>query len=418
MEAEQPAAKKARQSSSGKDSNKAGKSKGNAGTDAEEEDRLASVLGEWQDELEASARAPETGDVVLDTLRRELRYDAFRGQQEWVVRRVLAGQSTLMVAPTGSGKSLTYQLPALLLRRNLGTTTKGSSRKTRAGITVVVSPLVSLMEDQMAKLPPPLCGVALTGRQPAKAIAETLASLRDGAVHVMFVSPERLLSPAFARLMRSGTAAPHVSLVCIDEAHCVTEWGHDFRPAYLRLRSACTHIFGDAPLLALTATATPTAVSGVQSVLGIPAEGVCLAGWHRPNLRLTASSEEGDARARALVDMMTDPASPLGPTRPRQVRSGMPKQADPAKGPCVIVYTSTQKEAEIAADLLKQSGVPAAAYHAGMSDKARNATQQRFMFGSLRVVCATVAFGMGIDKSDVRGVVHIGAPRSVEDYVQ
>lgn len=196
-------------------------------------------------------------------------------------------------------------------------------------------------------------------------------------MHVLFVSPERLLSPAFARLMRNGTAAPAVSLVCIDEAHCVTEWGHDFRPAYLRLRQACTHIFGDAPLLALTATATPTAVSGVQEVLGIPKEGICLAGWHRPNLRLSASKEEGDARARALVDLLADPRSPLGPTAPpagAKTRAGFMKQVDPAKGPAVIVYTSTQREAEIAADLLKQSGVPSAPYHAGLSDVLRNST--------------------------------------------
>ncbi|KAA0175360.1 hypothetical protein FNF27_03061 [Cafeteria roenbergensis] len=254
----------------------------------------------------------------------------------------------------------------------------------------------------MARLPPPLVGVCIAAQQTAQATAEALAALRGGLCHVLFVSPERLLAPSFRRLAADPLSFPPVAMLAIDEAHCVTEWGHNFRPAYLRLRAAAERVLRPRCTLALTATATPRAVSGVCGSLSLPEGGVRVGDWHRPNLFLSASKEEGDLRPRALVRLLSDADSPLSARA----------------APSVIVYVQRQREAEAVADGLRSRGVGAAPYHAGMGPSQRARTQRRFTGGTLRVVVATVAFGLGIDKADVRGVVHWGAPRSPEDYLQ
>jgi RecQ family ATP-dependent DNA helicase len=358
------------------------------------------------------ARMADDRSPALQVLQDDVGLASFREGQEWAINRVLDGKSTLLVAATGSGKSLTFQIPALMFARGVPVTSSapppvGNPRwfqegRLCKGITIVISPLIALMEDQMTRLPPPLIGVALAGRQPAHSLAEALTSLRTGCCHVLFMSPERLFSPSFRKLARDPSVFPPVALAVIDEAHCVTEWGHNFRPAYLRLRQTLTDLVKPRCFLALTATATPSTVRGIQSVLQIPDEGVRVGSWERLNLRLSASKEQGDQRPRALVQLLTDEASPLSK----------------AKAKSVIVYTQTQREAEAVADGLASRGVSAAAYHAGMGPTQRSRVQQRFLGGSLRVVVATVAFGLGIDKADVRGVVHWGAPRSPEDYLQ
>ena len=329
----------------------------------------------------ANVLSPE--QRALDALQEHFGFPQFREGQAWVVQRTLAGRSTLYVAPTGSGKSLTYQLPSLLL----------------PGITVVVSPLVALMKDQLRQLPPALRGTALVGSQTAADIGAALRALKMGVTNVLFVSPERLLSSSFARLASSPGSMPPVSLVCVDEAHCMSEWSHNFRPAYLQMGDAIPRLFGqDTPVLALTATATPEAVADVCRMLRIDAGGVRSSSWRRPNLHLrllrTHTEESKQAFLRKLL-------------------------ADPAlMGQPCLVYATYQASAEAVASYLHSQGVKAAAYHAGLPDTQRNRVQTRFMQGTLQVVVATVAFGMGINMSNIRCVVHYDPPKSLEEYVQ
>lgn len=336
---------------------------------------------------------PAVGDAVLTSLSPEQRaldalqthfgFPNFREGQSWVVQRTLAGLSTLYVAPTGSGKSLTYQLPSLLL----------------PGITVVVSPLVALMKDQLRQLPPALRGTALVGAQTAADIGAALRALKMGVTNVLFVSPERLLSSSFARLASSAGSMPPVSLVCVDEAHCMSEWSHNFRPAYLQLGDAIPRLFGQTtPVLALTATATPEAVADVCRMLRIDGGGVRSSSWRRPNLHLRLLRTHTDESKQAFLrKLLGDPAL-LGQ-------------------PC-LVYATYQASAEAVASYLHSQGVKAAAYHAGLPDTQRNRVQTRFMQGTLQVVVATVAFGMGINMSNIRCVVHYDPPKSLEEYVQ
>lgn len=317
------------------------------------------------------------------TLLEHFGFSEFRGGQEWVIRRVLAGLSTMYVAPTGSGKSLTYQLPSLLL----------------PGITIVVSPLVALMRDQMLQLPPALRGSAIVGRQTAADLGAALRSLKAGVTDVLFVSPERLLSPAFARLARQSDGMPLVSLVVVDEAHCMSEWSHNFRPAYLQLGGLIPQLFGaKTPVLALTATATPAVVQDVTRMLHVQDEGVHSSSWLRSNLILRVAKVPTDeGKQRILRRLLEDKALSRKP---------------------VLVYVLHQATAEAVASYLKESGFSAAAYHAGLPDSRRERAQSRFMAGAVDVVVATVAFGMGINKSNIRCVVHYDPPKSLEEYVQ
>ncbi|MFA6218738.1 MAG: DNA helicase RecQ [Erythrobacter sp.] len=295
----------------------------------------------------------------------------FRGRQAEVVARVLAGQATLAVMPTGAGKSLTYQLPAVMLE----------------GTCVVVSPLIALMHDQLrAARANGIRAATLTSADADW--RETQDAFRRGALDLLYVAPERASQPGFRDFL---TAAP-LCLFAVDEAHCVSEWGHDFRPDY-RLLRPLLDAFAQVPRLALTATADRQTRADVMAQLGIAEDGLVLAGFDRPNIRYAIRNR--DNPVRQLADLMT---------------------SEPGPG---IVYAPTRRKVEELADKLGvATGRPVLPYHAGLDPQTRAANQAAFVASEDMVIVATVAFGMGIDKPDVRFVAHVGVPKSVEGYYQ
>jgi len=313
-------------------------------------------------------------------LRRHFGHEAFRPGQEDVVRAALAGRDLLAVMPTGSGKSVGYQLPALLLE----------------GPTLVVSPLIALMKDQVDELR--RRGIAAAALHSLATPAERRdaeEAMRAGRLRLLYVAPERFASPAFRRLLEETPLARFA----VDEAHCVSEWGHDFRPDYRALGDAargCRRADGASgrpPVLAFTATATPEVCRDIVALLGLETPAVFVAGFDRPNLFLDVRRVSGEIEKRRLL--------------PDLVRARR-----------ALVYAATRKSAERAAETLVEAGVPAAAYHGGMDEPRRTNVQERFADGSLPVVCATNAFGMGIDRPDVEAVVHFEIPGSLEAYYQ
>lgn len=305
---------------------------------------------------------------------------SFRAGQEDLVRAVIDGHDVLAVMPTGSGKSLGFQLPSLLL----------------PGTTLVISPLISLMKDQVDELSRRgIRAAALHSMQPSSVRQQTLHAAQRGEMQLLYVAPERFASDHFLRTL-SGVP---VSRFVVDEAHCVSEWGHDFRPDYRRLKDAAMHCRrgdeqkGRPPIAAFTATATPEVRDDIVDLLGLSRPRVVVAGFDRPNIELRVRSVSGDTEKQQLLHGL--------------VGSGR-----------TLVYASTRKKAELAAAILKDAGVDAAAYHAGLPDSERSAVQDQFASGVLRVVCATNAFGMGIDRPDVESVIHVDIPGSLEAYYQ
>ena len=297
-------------------------------------------------------------------------FPAFRGVQEAVVDRVMAGAHSLAVMPTGAGKSLCYQLPALA----------------RRGTGLVISPLIALMHDQVRSASAVgMRAAALTSANEDR--AETMARFRAGTLDLLYVAPERATLDGFRDLLR---AAP-LALIAIDEAHCVSEWGHDFRPDFRLLRPLLDE-FADVPRLALTATADKRTRDDILEQLGIPKEGLILAGFDRPNIRYAATPRE--STGRQIADLLADRPGPA------------------------IVYAQTRKDTDKLALALGATGRPVRAYHAGLEPHIRAANQHAFVASEEIVMVATVAFGMGIDKPDVRLVVHAGTPKSIEAYYQ
>ena len=313
-------------------------------------------------------------------LRRHFGHEAFRPGQEDVVRAALAGRDLLAVMPTGSGKSIGYQLPALLL----------------TGPTLVVSPLIALMKDQVDELSRK--GIAAAALHSLASPAERRAAeaaMRGGRLRLLYVAPERFASASFRRLLEEAPLARFA----VDEAHCVSEWGHDFRPDYRALADAarlCRRADGAPgrpPITAFTATATPEVREDIVALLGLESPEIFVAGFDRPNLFLDVRRVSGEIEKRVLLPEL------VGPRR-------------------ALVYAATRKSAARAAEALRGSGIAAEAYHAGMEESQRTRVQDRFAEGSLRVVCATNAFGMGIDRPDVEAVVHFEIPGSLEAYYQ
>ncbi len=310
-------------------------------------------------------------------LQRLFGHESFRPGQQEAVEAAFAGRDALVVMPTGSGKSLCYQLPGLAL----------------GGLTIVISPLVALMRDQGDALARAGHGAArvLNASLPPGEAESVLASLSDGSCNLVLVAPERFGDARF----RAALAGREVSLFAVDEAHCLSEWGHDFRPDYLRLADARDAI-GARCTMALTATATPRVAADIVRALRLRDPLEVRTGVDRPNLTFDVAAVQGErARLALLAAGLVDPAS-----RP------------------AIVYAGTRARCEEVAARLREAELPAEAYHAGLGAAERDARQGRFMSSPDGVIVATTAFGMGVDKADVRSVWHWSLPASLEGYYQ
>jgi ATP-dependent DNA helicase RecQ len=323
-----------------------------------------------------SGLAPENmataADIIdpADVLHRVFGFPEFRGVQRDVIERVLAGKRTLAVMPTGAGKSLCYQLPSLLL----------------GGTTIVVSPLIALMHDQMRSAEAAgIRAATLTSADSNR--AETIERFRSGNLDLLYIAPERASTHEFRGMLREA----RIALFAIDEAHCVSEWGHDFRPDY-RMLAPLMDDCPDVPRLALTATADAHTRADIGEQLGITADGMIVSGFDRPNIRyaVTNVANKGSAIASAI-------------------------RGWEGAG---IVYATTRDRAEKLAALIAKTGRRTRFYHAGMEPSVRMAAQAEFVASEDMVMVATVAFGMGIDKPDVRFVAHAGIPKSIEAYYQ
>lgn len=323
----------------------------------------------------APAPDPEAHDGLVMALREVFGYTEFRAGQEEAISAVIREYDTLAVMPTGAGKSLCYQLPATLL----------------AGVTLVISPLIALMKDQVESLPPALLAQTtfVNSSLESAELALRLNEIAAGRYRLVYAAPERLRQRPFIHaLARAG-----VVLAVIDEAHCLSMWGHDFRPDYLFIRHVLPDL-GSPRVLAMTATATPEMMAEIAAQLGRDLRAVNT-GVLRDNLYLIARrAENEDHKLRLLLPFM-------------QRQRG-----------CGIVYVNSRDHAEMLEKQLRQAGINARAYHAGMGAAERSALQDRFMSGEVRVMVATVAFGMGVDKADVRFVIHYNPPRSLEAYSQ
>jgi len=311
--------------------------------------------------------------AALEALHSTFGFSTFRGVQEDVVARVLAGRSTLAVMPTGAGKSLTYQLPAVLLD----------------GCCVVVSPLIALMHDQLRSARANgIRAATLTSADREEDREAAIEAFRAGALDLLYVAPERASQPHFRDLLSRA----RVCLFAIDEAHCVSEWGHDFRPDYRLLRPLLDE-FPEVPRLALTATADAHTRADILAQLGIPDDGLIVAGFDRPNIRYGIVPR--DQPVRQLTRLIAETPGPG------------------------IVYAQTRAQVERLCEALAgATGRPVLPYHAGLPAEVRAANQAAFVASEEMVMVATIAFGMGIDKPDVRFVAHAGLPKSIEAYYQ
>ncbi len=307
----------------------------------------------------------------LDVLHQTFGYSSFRGRQQDVIDRIMAGVHTLAVMPTGAGKSLCYQVPAMA----------------RPGTGLVISPLIALMHDQVRSASAAgIKAAALTSANDDR--EETVRRFLAGDLDLLYVAPERASGEGFRRMVDRV----QLSLIAIDEAHCVSEWGHDFRPDY-RLLRALVEDHPEIPRLALTATADRHTRDDVLAQLGIPADGLILAGFDRPNIRYSISPRDGL------------------PTQLAQIVRDTP-------GPGIVYAPTRDATEKLAAALATSTGRPTRAYHAGLDAAVRARNQESFVTSEDMVMVATVAFGMGIDKPDVRFVAHAGLPKSIEGYYQ
>ncbi|QQU18813.1 DNA helicase RecQ [Enterococcus casseliflavus] len=311
--------------------------------------------------------------TIQTVLKEHFGYSQFREGQETIIQSILTQQNVLGIMPTGGGKSICYQLPALLLD----------------GVTLVISPLISLMKDQVDSLvdmgiPAAYINSSLTGAQ----INQRLQEARQGRIKLLYVSPERLDSESFRYSLRQMP----IALLAVDEAHCISQWGHDFRPSYLRLAETIENWEQKPTIVALTATATPKVAEDIENLLSIPAENQVKTGFARENLAFQVVKDQKDTYITTYLKM-------------NQGQSG-------------IIYASTRKEVERIYQLLKHEHVSVGYYHGGLSEEERSFFQEEFLYDRLQVMVATNAFGMGINKSNVRFVIHAQIPGNLESYYQ
>ena len=311
---------------------------------------------------------------MLPTLRKHFGHDAFRGGQEPVIRALLAGRSALAVFPTGGGKSLCYQLPALLLD----------------GLTLVVSPLIALMRDQVDALTAKgISAARLDSTLDAEQVRDVYERLEAHSLKLLYIAPERFANEAFRQRLKRLP----IQLIAIDEAHCISEWGHNFRPDYLKLAKICRRL--KIPrVLCLTATATPKVARDIRKEFRITAADHVQLSFHRPNLDLRVTPCTAAERKNLLLEKLT------------------------ATDGAAVVYVTRQETAEEVSTFLAKNGLSSRAYHAGLPADFRADAQNSFMAGETRIIVATIAFGMGIDKANIRAVFHYNLPKSLENYTQ
>ncbi|MDE6652588.1 MAG: ATP-dependent DNA helicase, partial [Paramuribaculum sp.] len=314
----------------------------------------------------------DKGLTPLSVLRQYWGYDSFRPLQEDIINSVLSGHDTLALLPTGGGKSITFQVPALVL----------------GGLTIVITPLISLMKDQVDNLRErSVTAVCIHSGLTRSEQTLVMDKCRLGKASLLYVSPEKLRSSTFIDRIRHF----NVRLIAVDEAHCISQWGYDFRPSYLEI-AALRDVFPDAPVLALTASATPAVSKDIMERLRFRDSKVFAKSFSRPNISYVVRyAEHKDAVMLKAVKSVPGTA---------------------------IIYVRSRKRTREIAEFLKSEGISAGYYHAGLSVEEKNERQQQWKSGKLRVIVATNAFGMGIDKPDVRLVVHYDIPPSLEEYYQ
>ncbi len=312
---------------------------------------------------------------LTETLQENFGHSQFREGQEKVIHTLLEGRSALVIFPTGGGKSLCYQLPALLMD----------------GVTLVISPLIALMKDQVEALRARgIAAARLDSTLSAAEVMQVFDDMRAGRLKLLYIAPERLMNESF--MERLGRTK--IALLAIDEAHCISEWGHNFRPEYLRLAEVARKLKLH-PVLALTATATPSVAKDIRSAFAIADEDQTQTPFHRANLSLYITPVSAEERLGLLTK----------------------KLAKFRRFPC-IVYVTLQQTAEHVSTHLGKQGINARAYHAGLPDEVRAEVQEGFMGGTVDVIVATIAFGMGIDKANIRAVYHFNLPKTLENYQQ
>ncbi|MCD1025446.1 MULTISPECIES: DNA helicase RecQ [Enterococcus] len=312
-------------------------------------------------------------DVLTQLLKEKFGYESFRAGQLELIQKVLKNENVLGIMPTGGGKSICYQLPALLLD----------------GLTLVVSPLISLMKDQVDALNE--MGIAATFVNSSLSQEEVSVRLKDaayGKYKLVYVAPERFEMFSFKQLLQQEK----ISLIAVDEAHCISQWGHDFRPSYLQLAKEIKALPQRPAVIALTATATPQVAADIENSLEIPANNKVQTGFARENLAFQVVK---DAKDSYLLEYLRVNANQAG-----------------------IIYASTRKEVERVYHLLKSKKIAAGYYHGGLTEAARTRAQEAFLFDEIKVMVATNAFGMGINKSNVRFVIHAQTPGNIESYYQ
>jgi len=313
---------------------------------------------------------------ALKILKEYFGYDSFRKGQEEIIRAIISGQDALAVMPTGAGKSLCYQIPALLL----------------PGITLVISPLISLMQDQVKALNASGIHAAFINSSLTEAeIAKSLGLARQGAYKIIYVAPERLENMGFVQFALSTK----ISMVTIDEAHCISQWGQDFRPSYLKIVDFIENLPNRPIVSAFTATATSEVKTDIECILKLKHPAVVVTGFDRENLYYRVEHISGKNKDKFVLDYINRHPNESG-----------------------IIYCSTRKNVDSVCEKLSRQGVSATSYHAGMDNTVRKNNQDNFIYDKKQIIVATNAFGMGIDKSNVRFVLHYNMPQSMENYYQ